>query len=189
VRLLAHLLVAIVVAVATGLGTAWWMLSAGPPFGAVHRGAWVTWPEAGRGDADPYFRAVEARRGVAPLGSGEGLTFLATRDDGGAPLDAACLYRIEGTMPPARLWTLAASDTEGRGFDNPTGRVGFHSREILRREDGSFAITLSRNVQPGNWLPVGRGSLLLTLRLYDTPLTESGVTDATLPAVVRVACP
>ncbi len=91
-------------------------------------------------------------------------------------------------MPPTRLWTLAASDTEGRGFDNPAGRVGFHSREILRREDGSFAITLARSVQPGNWLPLGSGPMLLTLRLYDTPLTESGVEDAKLPAVVRVAC-
>lgn len=187
-RLLAHLLVAILVALATGFGTVWWMLSAGPPFGAVHRGAWVTWPAAGRADADPYFRAVEARRGVVPLGSGEGLTFLATRDDGGAPLDAACTYRIEGTMPPTRLWTLAATDTDGRSFENPAGRFGFDSREILRREDGSFAVTLSRSVQPGNWLPAGRGPILLTLRLYDTPLTESGVEDATLPAVVRVAC-
>lgn len=188
-RLLAHLLVAIAVALATGFGTAWWMLSAGPPFGAVHRGAWVTWPEAGRGEADPYFRAVLARRGVAPLGSGEGLTFVAAQDDAGAVLDGGCTYRIEGTAPPARLWTLTASDTDGRSFVNPAGRVGFHSREILRREDGSFVITLARNVQPGNWLPAAGGPILLTLRLYDTPLSESGVEDAILPAVTRVSCP
>jgi len=117
------------------------------------------------------------------------LAFVAERDDDGKRLSAGCLYRIAGQTPPARLWTLTVYDADGELMDNPVHRTGFNSREILRREDGSFEIAVAASVQPGNWLPVaGDTDLRLVLRLYDTPLTSSGIGDASLPAIQRGEC-
>ncbi|SHE62684.1 hypothetical protein SAMN02745157_0584 [Kaistia soli DSM 19436] len=188
-RLLINLLVAIAIAVIVGLGSAWLVLDRERIFGAMTRGAWTAWPELGSPNADPYSRAELARSGALPLGDGEGIAFVADSDDSGAALTDRCNYVVSGQTPAARLWTLTVTDRAGNLFETPAHRHGFHAREILRREDGSFAIALSGEPQPGNWLPVtGSGPLRLTLRLYDTPLTSSGIGEATLPAITRKAC-
>ncbi len=188
-RLLINLLVAIVIAAAVGFGSALLVLDREQPFGAVARGAWTAWPEFGGPGADPYSRAALSRSGALPLGNGEGIAFLATADDGGNQLVARCVYVVTGQTPPARLWTLTVTDEDGRLFKTPAGRSGFHSREILRAEDGSFTIAIAADATAGNWLPVtGSGPLRLMLRLYDTPLTSSGIGAATLPAIERRSC-
>ena len=188
-RLLVNLLIAIVIAAVVGIGSALLVLDREQLFGAVTRGAWTAWPERGSPGADPYSRAELARSGAVPLGSGEGLAFIATTDDGGAALTAVCSYAVSGQTPPARLWTLTVGDADGRLFANPAGRTFLHSREILRREDGSFTIVIGADAEPGNWLPVtGNGPLRLTLRLYDTPLTSSGIGAAVMPAIARERC-
>jgi hypothetical protein len=168
--------IAIAVAIATVLGfsTAWIAVEHGRIFGAVTVGAWTAWPGAGGPDADPYSVALLARTGELPLGAGEGLPFTATTDDEGEPLSGGCDYLVSGQTPPARLWTLTAYDAEGRLMRNAAQRAGFHSREILRKPDGTFAIAISPDVEPGNWLPITRvGGIQLVLRLYDTPLTTA----------------
>mgnify|MGYP001809776472 CR=1 FL=1 len=188
-RLLFNLLVAIIIAAAVGFGSALMVLDRERIFGAVTRGAWTAWPALGSPSADPYSRAELARSGTVPLGSGEGIAFLADSDDSGAPLSGRCDYRVAGQTPPARLWTLTAEDGEGNLYETPARRSGFNSREILRREDGSFTITVAADVAPGNWLPVaGDGPIRLTLRLYDTPLTSSGIGEAALPTIERGSC-
>lgn len=159
-------------------------------FGSVAIGEWTAWPLAGSPDADPYSLARLARTGEVPLGAGEGLAFTTETDRDGEPLEGNCLYRIVGQTPAARLWTLTAYDTEGRLMANAAQRQGFHSREILRRSDGSFEIAVSVDVQAGNWLPISRvESFILVLRLYDTPLTTGGtLSDSTMPEIIRVTC-
>ncbi|MBN8998782.1 MAG: DUF1214 domain-containing protein [Rhizobiales bacterium] len=188
-RLLIDLLIAIAIAALVGFGSAVAVLDRDRLFGAETRGAWTAWPDSGSPDADPYSKAILARSGEVPLGSGEGLAFVAEYDDRGDRLTSRCVYRIEGQTPPARLWTLTAYDGDGHLMDNAMRRTSFTSREILRNEDGSFEITVASEAEPGNWLPVRPDSRLrFVLRLYDTPLTSSGVGDATMPAVVRGAC-
>ena len=121
----------------------------------------------------PLFVAMLARTGEVPLGAGEGLAFTADVDQHGRPLIAApAAIGSSARRPPARLWTLTAYDGDGRLMVNAARRPGFHSREILRRADGSFDIAISPEVQPGNWLPIAHGDgFKLVLRLYDTPLT------------------
>ena len=63
---------------------------------------------------DPYSRAWLALDGAAPLGSGEGVSFVAREDQSGARLDARCDYIIAGAAPPARVWTLTVYDVNGR---------------------------------------------------------------------------
>ena len=126
-----------------------------------------------------------------PLGAGEGIAFTAETDSAGDTLVGTCTYEIAGQTPAAQLWTLTAYDGEGRLMVNAARRTSFHSREILRRPDGSFVIDVSPDVMPGNWLPVARVDRLhLVLRLYDTPLTTgSRLADLVMPAVRKVTCP
>ena len=189
-RLLINIAIAVAIAAVRGLASAWYVSERGPFFGRMAVGPWTAWPAAGSPDADPYAVAWLARTGEVPLGAGEGLAFTARVDQAGDPLDTRCIYRIDGQTPAGRLWTLAAYDSNDRLMANAARRTGFTSREILRRPDGSFAITVSRDVQAGNWLPItGDGPYSLTLRVYDTPLTTGGeVSDTMMPRIVREGC-
>ncbi|WP_375454556.1 DUF1214 domain-containing protein [uncultured Methylobacterium sp.] len=175
-----------------GLASADWATRGGYAFGGIPVGAWTAWPRSGSTAADPYTRAVNARRGEVPLAVGEGLLLTAAADDSGRLLDAACTYRIAGVTPPARAWTLTVA---GRGAPEPGRtllREGFTATEILRRDDGRFVIVLGPEVAAGNWLPSPRvsGPLRLALRLYDTPVAASaGSLDReAVPAVTRLGC-
>ncbi len=189
-RLLIDIAIALVIAVTIGVSTAWYAIEHGFIFGAVTAGAWTAWPTAGSADADPYSLATLARTGEVPLGAGEGIAFTAEDDSAGDPLAGACTYAVVGQTPAARLWTLTAYDNDGRLMVNAARRSGFHSREIVRRPDGSFVITVSPQVVSGNWLPVSRvGHFRLVLRLYDTPLTTgSRIADLTMPDIRKVGC-
>lgn len=177
---------------ALGLASADWATRGGYPFGGVAVGAWTLWPRAGSTAADPYTRAVNARRGEIPLAVGEGLLMTAASDDAGRALDAACTYSITGATPPARAWTLTVTGRGDPDPGRPPMRESFTSTEILRERDGRFAIALGPEAEPGNWLPSPRaaGPLRLALRLYDTPVAASaGSLDRdAVPAITRVAC-
>lgn len=177
---------------ALGLASADWATRGGYPFGGVQVGAWTAWPRAGAASADPYTRAVNARRSEIPLAVGEGLLLTAAVDDEGRTLEAACTYRIGGGTPPARAWTLTVAGRGPRDPARPTLREGFTATEILRTADGRFAVILAPEVQPGNWLPSPRasGPVRLALRLYDTPAAASvGSLDRNaVPAITRLGC-
>ncbi|QGY05086.1 DUF1214 domain-containing protein [Methylobacterium mesophilicum SR1.6/6] len=175
-----------------GLASADWATSGGYPFGGVQVGAWTAWPRAGAANADPYTRAVNARRGEIPLAVGEGLLLTAAADDEGQALDATCTYRIGGGTPPARAWTLTVAGRGPRDPGRAPVREGFTSTEVLRSADGRFVVVLGPDVEPGNWLPSPRasGPVRLALRLYDTPVAASvGSLDrSTVPAITRLGC-
>ena len=180
-------------ALALGLGLGLWTAERATrgdyPLGGIAVLPWTAWPRVG-GRADPYARAINARRGDVPLAVGEGVALTAARDGDGRPLDAACAYRISGETPPARLWTLTvyAGDAPVR---TPLERAGFTSSEVLRDASGGFAIVLDRAARPGNWLPLPEtGPVGLVLRLYDTPFgAGSGAIDpGTVPRIERLGC-
>ena len=189
-RLVIDIAIAIVIATAIGFSSAWLAVNHGFLFGAIRAGGWTAWPSAGSVDADPYSLATLARDGEVPLGEGEGIAFTATTDTAGEPLSGMCTYELAGQTPAARLWTLTAYDADGRLMINAARRSGFHSREIVRRPDGSFVISISPDVLPGNWLPVARvDHIKLVLRLYDTPLTTgSRIADLVMPQIRQVSC-
>jgi hypothetical protein len=119
------------------------------------------------------------------------LQLIARVDSAGRPLDARCVYEIGSRVPDARYWTLSATDQDGWPIENSAHRYGFRSSEILRSANGEFVITVAADVQPGNWLPIGRqGPFLLVLRLYDSPLgaTAGAIDRSTAPRVSRVGC-
>jgi hypothetical protein len=187
VRFLVELFATLVIALALGLASAWYMVEA-PRIG-YGVGAWKAVPAVSAETADPYTRARVARTGEIVLGAGEGLVFIAAEDDDGRGLDGTCDYRITGRTPTARLWTLSVVDDVDALPASTSGRTSLTSREILRDADGGFIITVAATARPGNWLPShAKGAEKLILRLYDTPLALSPDPGMEMPHVTRGAC-
>jgi hypothetical protein len=192
VRLLLGLLFTFIIAAFIGLGATWFVTVRGFAFGGVTIGAWTARPKSGTVGIDPYGRAVIARSGELPLGSGDGVAFRASVDDSGQPFDGRCEVTLTGTTPQARFWTLTLYDRAGNLIPNSVGRHGLTSLEIVRRGDGTFSITASPRARPGNWLPTGGVErYVMILRLYDTAVgvaTRAG-RETPMPAIRAGACP
>ena len=191
-RLLLGILFALFVAAVVGLGATWFALTKGTAFGAVSLGSWRAWPKTGTAEIDPYARAVVARSGQLPIGSGDGVAFFARADDRGRAFDGRCEVVLTGITPAARFWTLTLYDPQGRLVTNAAGRYGFTSQEIVRRADGSFEIVAAPRTRPGNWLPTGGVErYVLVLRLYDTPVGAAtrSAREAPMPAIATKDCP
>src|SRR5215213_3159755 len=77
------ILYALTLALGLGLGSAYWAVGGGYPFGSIRVGPWTVWSRTGSREADPYARAVMARTGDTPLGVGEGLLLTASADNSG----------------------------------------------------------------------------------------------------------
>lgn len=198
-RLPLLIVIALAIAFAGGIWSTRKALDATIGFGAIKLGPWEAFPEAQTDKADPYAKSHRANAGRLLLGSAEGLTFTAALDDAGQPLTSACRYTISGRTPQARFWTLSAQ-TDGVEPASATSDLptALNSRTVLRREDGSFAITVSGQAQPGNWLalsptiatlpPSGR-NLRLILTLLDTPTAgSSGLIDLAMPRIEKAGC-
>ncbi len=181
---------ALLLALGLGLGSAYWAMNGNPPFGSLRLGPWQAWPSLGSPEADPYMRAIIARRGDVPLATGEGLGFTATVDSEGRALDAGCSYSIGSVAPSARLWTLTLYDRDGRLPVTELGRRSLTSAEVVRDTQDRFTIALSRNVQPGNWLQLpASGTFSVALRLYDPPgAAAANLEETDFPAIQRLGC-
>jgi hypothetical protein len=179
------------IAVGGGALSVWYALQAQEGVGAVTIGGWTAFPDLGTPEADPYSKARVAREGVLALGRAEGLSFVAQRDSGGDALRQECEYRLEGTVPSARFWTLFPADASGAVVGSGKRRAAaLHSNQLLRMADNSVSISVGVHPGPGNWLAVsGSGAMFLVLTLYDTPIASStGVADVELPQIHKVGC-
>ena len=179
------------VALCVGFGLSWYALSDAGLVGSMRVGPWTAWREAGSPTPDPYTRAHVARAGALQLGASEGLQFIARNDSDGQRLDRACRYRIDGSTPVATFWTLAAVDQDFAIIARTGTPRAFNSTRVARASDGSLQLYVSRTISPRNWLEIeGDGQFMLVLTLYDTSsLTGAGSLPASLPAIIREACP
>ena len=191
-RLLLGSLFAFFVAAVVGLGATYLALSRGAAFGPLTIGSWTAWPKTGTPDADPYARASIARNGRLPMALGDGVSFTASSDDKGRPLDGRCDVVVGGVTPAARFWTVTLYTRDGELVANSVNRYGFTSQEIVRHADGSFEILVTPRASPGNWLPTGGVErYVLWLRLYDTAVgvsTKAG-REVPMPSVAVRSCP
>jgi hypothetical protein len=179
------------VALCVGFGLSWYALSDGRLFGSMRIGPWSAWRDAGSPNPDPYTRAFVARSGALQLGISEGVQFVATTDSDGQRLDRGCRYRIDGTTPVATFWTLVPVAADGSIITRADGPTAFNSTRVARATDGSLQLYVSQTLSPRNWLEIGGdGPFSLILTLYD-PASFAGVGSAaaTLPAIIREACP
>jgi hypothetical protein len=192
VRLIFLTLLALIIAAGVGLGLTWTTATRGVDLNTLTIGAWTARPRSGSSEIDPYARASVARSGELPIGTGDGITFTATTDDGKKPLDGRCDVVISGVTPPARFWTLTLYDSKGRLVANTLDRYGFTSQEVVRSADGTFEIRVAARSRAGNWLPTSAiDRYVLMLRLYDTPVgvATRSQKDAPMPAVTTLGCP
>ena len=180
-------------ALAVGLISAWYMIVLGTPLTTRHIGPWTVWHAAGAPTADPYTRAHHARAGALPITSESALYYTAFRDDDGRRLVSSCEYLIVGQPMSAAWWSIALYDADGRLIPNKADRHSFSNREVVRRVDGSFRITLSGHARPGNWLPSGEDhKLQIVLRLFAPRGTAGSIDSAKierqLPQIVKREC-
>ncbi len=191
-RLIFLTLLALVIAAGVGLGLTWTTATRGVELGTLTIGSWTARPRSGSNEIDPYARASIARSGELPIGTGDGITFTALKDDNNKLLDGRCDVVISGVTPPARFWTLTLYDTKGRLVANTLDRYGFTSQEVVRSADGAFEIRIAARSRAGNWLPTSAiDRYVLALRLYDTPVgvATRSQKDAPMPAIATVGCP
>ena len=191
-RLILITLLALVLATVVGLGATYVTATRGTDLGTLTIGSWTARPKTGTSDIDPYSRATIARSGELPVGTGDGVAFLAAKDDRNRPLDGRCDVVVSGITPAARFWTMTLYDAKGRLVANSLQRYGFTSQEIVRSADGSFEVRVAARSRAGNWLPTGGiERYTLVLRLYDTPVGVATRTqrDAPMPAITTVGCP
>lgn len=186
-----RLLGMLTLALAVGFGLSSYALTDGRLFGAARSGPWAAWPEIGQPDPDPYTSAYLSRTGILQLGQAEGVRFVAATDSAGAPLDSGCRYRIYGQTPAAALWTLEATDPEGRNIAASPDLLFLHSEHIARGPGGVADIAVAAFLSPGNWLQIlpTETPFQLVLTLYDVALYGStGSAALEMPAILREDC-
>jgi hypothetical protein len=189
--LLLGLLLAFAIAASVGLGTTLFALQEGTPFGAFTVGAWSAWPRTGTSDIDPYARALIARSGELPMGAGDGIAFVANKDDSGKSLDGRCDVVVSGVTPQARFWTLTLYDPDGKLVGNSLGRYGFSSQEVVRNSEGAIEIEVAPRARAGNWLPTGGTErYMLVFRFYDSPVGVASRTgrETPMPSIKVKSC-
>lgn len=189
-RLVFNLLLAAAVALITGLGLSYFALNEGPLFGANQLGPWLSWPDVGGTNPNPYTRAYLARRGALQPGRSEGIQFKAEADSAGRRLDVSCTYLVAGKTPIASFWTLVALDAAGRNLAREGTPLYLDSMHLSRAADGSVKIYVSPRLSTGDWLEtVGKGHFALQLTLYDVPdISSFGPEVLAMPTITREAC-
>ncbi|MFV0296388.1 MAG: DUF1214 domain-containing protein [Hyphomicrobiaceae bacterium] len=173
--MIANAIIFLVIAIVGGFGSSWYMIERGSPLTTRTSGAWTTWLTAGRSDADPYTRAHFMRRGMMPETSALAITFEAITDDTGELLHSSCEYKLLGTEPPARFWSISVFDHNGELIPNEAERYSYNSETVLRASNKRLEISLSRSARPGNWLPTaGAGRFTLVMTVEDLQLADPG---------------
>lgn len=177
--------------VVLGLASAW--LALRDPWSApsVTTGAWRTSLLAGRADADMHTRARIAVGALLALAREETLYFIADRDDAGAPLRSRCSYRIEGTPPLARWWSITAYADDLFLFDHPGRAYSLNGGTARLDAGGRFALVTGPSAPVDartHWLPTpGDRGLLLVLRLYNPdPALVAAPASMPPPGIRRV---
>ena len=178
--------------VALGLGSAALTVRIAAYAESTRAGAWRVNLAAGGADAGLYTRALVAVVGLLALNREETLYYLAEQDDSGRALDAQCAYRVSGTAPSARWWSITAYGGDYFLFPSPNRRYSFNMKSVEPDAQGRFAMVTGPSAREGRWLPTpGSGRMVLALRLYNAApaiARDAGSLDA--PRIERTGdCP
>lgn len=161
--------------------------------GGVGSGPWQTNANIGSTGAGPYLRAGVALGGLLALNAGETVYYTATTDDAGRPLSTSCQYRVEGTEPATRWWSITAYADDNFLIRGSNGRYSVDKTAVEMSADGSFVVRVGGEPRAGNWIstgpPDGGKPFSLTLRLYNPDGSiVSNLGGVTLPRIVEEHC-
>jgi hypothetical protein len=188
-----RIVLGILLALALGLGSAWFALQHGLASGDVRVGPWRTNLATGSSEAGLYTRARVAVAGLLALAPSETIYFTAAHDDAGEPLRASCDYALTGRELPARWWSITAYAADHYLIPNAANRYSVGQTTLERAADGAWRARVSSEPSAGNWIPSGnpgaRGEITLTLRLYNPHASVAAdPASAKLPTLVRGEC-
>lgn len=181
-------------ALAAGVGSAIGFLKTMPAFGQG-QGPWRASMLAGSQDADLYTRAQVAIGGLLALNRSETMYYLARTDSQGDDLRSRCTYRIHGTPPKARWWSITAYAEDIFLFPNEQRRYSLNGDNAALDAQGRFNMVTAPSQPasaPGTWVPTpGDRGLILTLRLYNPDAAMASDPGQLLqPRIERVGdCP
>ncbi len=184
------LIAALLAGLVAGLGLTALVARDGIVFDRRQLGAWSFAPRIGSELIDPYARARMLVSGELPLANGEGFSLVASVDDRARPFRPLHLSR---ERPPPRRALL---DADAHDTRRPADRHALAPVELYLCGNPAlcgepFAIEIGARPLAGNWLPTpASGAFLLTLRLYETPLsaTATVLDRAALPRIERLGC-
>ncbi|MFZ4121101.1 MAG: DUF1214 domain-containing protein [Caulobacterales bacterium] len=191
IRRLALYVLALLIGLVLGVGSAIWVLRLGPALGEVSVAGWTGTFSAGSARADPYTRAVVAARGLLAATTDEAVYLNRTLDDQGTPLSERCDYEVRGGAMPAQWWSLTVY---ARNDFLPPNADDALSLDATRAGGGAFSLRLSA-VRPDAGAPwistkaAGEGFTLM-LRLYRPSSAFLGDPGAYLtpPTIRRLTC-
>lgn len=159
----------VLLGVVLGLGSLWWWTRSVSTLGTA-AGPWRASLLAGSADADPWTRLRVAVGGLLALTRSETLYYLADHDSTGQPLRTRCRYRVHGTPPDARWWSITAYAGDHFLIANDERRYSVNGATAALDAQGRFSVSTGP-VAPGGgtpWLPTpGDHDLLLALRVYN----------------------
>lgn len=175
-------------ATAIAVGLAAWSISSvlNRPGTEIRNGPWTTNPTTGSARAGLYHRARVAAHGLWALDSSEVIYFTAYTDSKGNLLRHDASYRIEGSDPDTRWWSVSAY-RDDHFIPNDLDRYSISRTTVQREPGGGWVIRLSPEPREPNWLPSGDrpGAMALTLRCYNPgPSLRSGPGTVPLPRIV-----
>ena len=190
-RTIALTLLFLLISLGGGISSVWYTLNANVGFGAIRIGVWTAFPQEGSDDADPYSVARRARDAKLPLGRAVGLSFFANTDSDGQTLSGQCNYQLVGNVPQARFWTIYPASPSLEPLETSAYRNAvLHSRQLLRRQDSSFVISIGPDPAAGNWISVTRpNQMVFVLTLYDTQIASTVASaEREFPSIINVGC-
>jgi hypothetical protein len=188
-----RIVLAVLLSLALGLGSAYLAVRSGLAAGDVRVGPWRTNLTTGSAEAGLYTRARVAVAGLLALAPSETIYFTASSDSDGEPLRASCDYRLEGGELSARWWSITAYGADHLLLPNAAGRYSVGQTTVLHDASGRWTARVSSEPHEGNWIPSGdpgaSGEISLTLRLYNPEASVArDASSAALPSLKREAC-
>lgn len=182
-------LAALVVGVALGAGSLWYMLFRASPTPVISVGIWRMNPLAGSAANDPYSRLRIAITSILALNKSETIYFEALADNDGAPLSAACDYTLIGQPPEARWWSVTAYGPDDMLIQSQSRSYSASAATVSALSTGEVQIALTPDGSGPNGIATGNGTFALLLRLYQPSEGLAAAPDsAPLFRLVKGAC-
>ena len=175
---------------ATGVGSAWGVLTKGGSRGFENRG-WTGSMVTGSADADPWTRAQVAVRGLLALTKSQAIYLTTKVDSAGAPLREDCRYRVEGAAMPGRWWSVTVYAADNFLPLNDDDALSFDATEVRPDAAGKWtAMLASKREGEGAWASTrNAGNYDLTLRIYNpVPAVQADFGRIPVPSIVKLDC-
>ena len=178
VKFLVKWLSALIVGLALGFGSLWYMVFKATPPAIVTNGVWHTNLNVGSAANDAYSRLQIAITSILALNRSETIYFEATKDAEGQTLTAACDYTLTGPPPDARWWSVTAYGPNDMLIHSTGDRYSASAASVETGADGSVTIALTPDGSGPNGIATGNGTFVLLLRLYQPSEAVAAAPDA-----------